>query len=93
METQISKSHQTALFIAPGTHKERTNRLLESLNGKNIKVDVYRPVTTTTSVVARVNDAGVGGSPSVPAAEFDLDLAVKAAREAGYNQILVSVPA
>jgi hypothetical protein len=93
-DVKISKSHRTALFIAPASNSERVNRLLESLNGDNIKVDVYRPVATTSTVVQRVENDGNGvSSYGSDAAEFDVDAIRKEAAAAGYDQILFSVPA
>lgn len=92
MNVNISKDHRTALFIAPGSNSERVSRLKESLNGDNIKVDIYGVSTETTSVVKRVDGAGIFGL-ATPAIEFDIDAIRKEASAAGYDQILFSVPA
>jgi hypothetical protein len=93
MDVLTTKSHRTALVIEEGTHAERTRRLLESLNGANIKVDVYRPAVTTSSVIKRVDNAGNGSADSFDGGspEFDVESIHKELKAAGYAQVLFSL--
>lgn len=86
-------THRTALVIDASTpsssFKERVNRLLESLNGSNIKVDVYSYAPKTASAV-------VSGPPSWETSEVessDFASAVQEVASKGYVQILTSQPA
>lgn len=86
----VSKTHRTALVIdvskaaqAAPDFKERVDRLLQSVNGSNIKCDVY-------------NFDGVTLRPGVPAEGVTSDGAETSleawANEAGYTQLLISRP-
>lgn len=82
------RKHRTALFVdaakraANSEYRERSDRLIQSVNGSNIKVDVFevdgsvvRPLGTTPS--------------STPTSEPDLQAW---ATSQGYTQVLVSQP-
>lgn len=83
----LSRSHRTALFVevsadSSSAFRERTARLAQSLNGTNIKVDVYSKDLATGRVSKGIN---------FPAAvSFDDSDVVELARQAGYTQTLIS---
>ncbi len=83
----ISRSHRTALFVevsadSSSDFRERTARLAESLNGSNIKTDIYSKDVATGRVSAGLNFP--------VAASFGSSDVLELAREAGYTQALVS---
>lgn len=93
------RSHRTALFVdardLDGEFEERTNRLLQSLNGNNIKVDVFAVRGgSPASGVVRVSGSPGSLSDSVagPSSFSGSDLSAWAG-ERGYVQVLLSVPA
>jgi len=86
----VVRKHRTALFIdgpsydAGGAYQERTERLLQSVNGSNIKVDVFR--------VSGSSITPWGASASVDDGVGDKAEALKAwASDLGYDQALVSI--
>lgn len=84
----MAKNHRTCLIIDAssgftGEYKERVERLLQSLNGPNIKTDIYH----TTDGVNLVE-----GQPSAVAAAPVTASAEAAAKALGYAQVLVSKP-
>lgn len=96
----INKFHRTALVIDArkgftGEFAERVGRLLQSLNGGNIKVDIYTlgPVpavqTTTGFTAGPPNTVTAHTSVSAPS----IDDVKGQLRSAGYAQILTSEPA
>lgn len=89
------KSHQTALVIdvrggVSPQFKNRYQRLLESVNGNNIKVDVY----TLRGNATATGPGLVAGSPDEFVApdqdEAEIDLAAWA-KDTEYNLLLVAV--
>lgn len=83
------REHRTALVVdvskpAKSDFTERVNRLRQSLNGPNIKVDVY----TFDGVTLRQGwpDEASGGTPP-SAADFE-----SFAAGLGYTQLLVDSP-
>lgn len=86
MTIAINKSHRTALFLNPEGDKERQARLLESLNGENIKVDVYGIVSTPT--FGRINAVP---DDFTAAPKFDVEVLIREAKAAHYDQVLVAV--
>lgn len=93
----ISKSHRTVLFLDGSalrdnsTYRERALRLAESLNGKNIKVDVH---TVFNGGSVGAGDGIVPGvvtdAPSTSG--FDASALHSLAKENGYDQVLISLP-
>lgn len=90
------REHRTALVIdirsgVTSDFKERYNRLLQSVNGPNIKTDVF----TLRGNVAQTGPGLVSGPPELSAAADvpagEIDLAAWAA-ELGYVQLVVSTP-
>ena len=84
----LNRSHRTALFVevsadSSSAFRERSARLVESLNGSNIKVDIYSQDTATGAVSEGLNFPAA-------AAELDSEDVLSLAREAGYIQALVS---
>lgn len=88
-----SRDHRTALVIdvrngASPQFKERYNRLLQSVNGPNIKVDVFTLRGNATGdgpgLVPGTPDQYV--APNQPSQEIDLDAW---ASELGYDQLIV----
>ena len=88
-----SREHRTALVIdirngAPSQFVERYQRLLQSVNGPNIKVDVY-----TLRGNATASGPGlVAGAPSEYAAPNQPDQSLdlnRWAADLGYDQLLV----
>ena len=89
------RNHRTALVIdtrngVDSKFQERYKRLLQSVNGENIKVDIF----TLRGNAAATGPALVPGSPDdsapadVPAADIDLNAW---AAGLGYDQLLVTV--
>ena len=99
MDLSTQRQHRTALLIdadsLSGAYSERVERLLQSLNGPNIKVDVYavKPgAAVPTGGVVKIkslSEIGVGGAVST-VTDADLQAAAKAA---GYVQVLFTKPA
>jgi len=90
------REHRTALVIdvrngVTGDYANRYGRLLESLNGDNIKVDIF----TLRANAVQSGPALVAGSPNETVApdvqEQEIDLHAWAA-DLGYTQLLVSIP-
>lgn len=89
----MPKNHRTALLIDASKgfanpFAERVNRLLQSVNGPNIKVDVYHlgvGGNVTLQEGAPTSTPAYGSATTVEAAEAQL-------RAQGYDQILVSKP-
>lgn len=92
------RQHRTALFVDArdlSKFEERANRLLQSLNGQNIKVDVFsvRPGNGNGGVVR------VTGSPGSLAVDFDSVVDFDAselsawAKSKGYEMVLFAAPA
>lgn len=82
------RHHRTALFVDAAQrasnkeYRERSDRLIQSVNGSNIKVDVFevdgnvvRPLGTTPQ--------------ATPSSEADVQAWAKSQ---GYTQVLVSTP-
>lgn len=89
MSLPASRSHRTALFVNVSVDssfgfRNRTARLLESLNGTNIKVDIY-----SVDPQGRIS---VGLNFPTEAPDVNVDL-VALATEAGYTQALISTQA
>lgn len=93
MGLPTSRTHRTAVVIdvragVTNTFKERYERLLQSVGGSNIKVDVFTLRGNSTGDGPGLV-AGAPGSASAPEqkpAEIDL----KAwAKDVGYDQLLV----
>jgi len=91
-----SREHRTALVIdvrngVSSDFENRYKRLLESVNGDNIKVDVF---TLRGNLVAS-GPALVSGAPGCSDepddAEQEIDLKAWAA-SLGYTQLLLSIP-
>lgn len=89
-----SKEHRTALVIdirsgVTADFRNRYQRLLESLNGNNIKVDVHtlrgNAANTGPGLVVGGPDAYV--APDQPAQEIDL---LAWAADLGYTMLLVA---
>lgn len=86
-----SREHQTVLFVDAqqransDKYRERSDRLIQSLNGDNIKVDIFEVDGLT------IRPLGMADSPS-EATTTDDDLRAWAAG-IGYSQVLVSMPA
>ena len=82
-------AHRTALLIDAskgfdGEYQERVQRLLQSVNGSNIKVDVFHTVDGKTLVP---------GAPTGTSAVTTDDVPAKAALKAkGYVQVLTAEP-
>lgn len=97
MHIDSNRSHRTALFVdtraVSDEFEQRSNRLLQSLNGDNIKVDVFSVTGTNGGGVVRVS--GQPGSLAVASDPTDLDASELSAwaRDQGYVQVLFSVPA
>lgn len=89
----MPKNHRTALLIDASKgfanpFKERVERLLQSVNGTNIKVDVYHlgvGGNVTLQEGAPSATPAFASATTVEAAEAQL-------RSQGYDQILVSKP-
>lgn len=95
-----TRNHRTALFIDAdavaegGDYAERVGRLLQSLNGENIKTDLFAVKSNGAvaggvqriSSLYDITSTPLNGSPS------DAELAAWAASE-GYVQVLFSKPA
>lgn len=90
---EATVAHRTALVIdasnPAGGFQERVNRLLESLNGPNIKVDVYTYGQKTSSAVT----PGAPSWESSSVESSDFAAAVQEVASKGYVQILTSQPA
>lgn len=91
----VGKTHRTALLIdaadSTSTYQERARRLLESLNGSNIKVDVF---TTATGGGTNINRLEDPKQLDVSNADdfFNPSEFHEWASARGYDQILVSLP-
>lgn len=95
----MGRSHRTALVIdysdpsEPPDYRERVGRLLESLNGVNIKVDVYSyygPAESKPTGLVAGPPKGLS-SYSPPSASFEQEVHNVAVQ--GYSQVLVNRPA
>lgn len=91
----MAKNHRTALLIDASKgftnpFAERVNRLLQSVNGSNIKVDVYH-LGAASSVALNDGPPAAAASTSVASATT-LEQAEATLRSQGYDQILVSKP-
>ena len=81
------KQHRTALVIDvtkgfDGDFKERVNRLLQSVNGQNIKVDIFHFDGSNVKP----------GAPPTPAGTTStVDIDAWAASQ-GYDQLVISKP-
>lgn len=85
----LSRSHQTAVFITPGVKSDRVTRLLQSLNGSNMKADIYTVSETTVTALAITDSHGaVVAGADVPDASDDFDFEGLAS-DAGYNTLIV----
>lgn len=91
-----SRNHRTALVIdvrngASADFQNRYERLLESVNGDNIKVDVF----TLRGNLVQSGPALVAGAPGSAEPDFEEveEIDLKAwARSLGYTQLLLSIP-
>lgn len=90
-----SRKHRTALVIdtrngVDSAFRERYKRLLQSVNGPNIKVDVYtlRPNAIATGPALVPGEPESSTAPDVPAASIDLNAW---ASGLGYDQLVVTV--
>lgn len=93
------RSHRTALFIdadalVDGTYKERVARLLQSLNGANIKTDIFSvsggaPVNGGVKRIGSLAEVAPNGATVKPT---DAELS-QWAKDQGYVQVLTSKPA
>lgn len=91
------RSHRTALFIdadalVDSVYAERVARLLQSLNGQNIKTDLFKVAAGNGAGVVRISsldDAGHNGEVVKPS---DAELSAWA-EDQGYVQVLFSKPA
>lgn len=89
------RSHRTALVVngaaydEGGDYAERVNRLVESLNGPQIKTDIFK--TVGDKVVRCQNSAPL--TPVVEDASASNEASAHAVLSAeGYTQILASAP-
>lgn len=83
----INKNHRTALFInvaadSSSDFRERSARLVESVNGSNIKVDVY-----SVDPFGNITNGLVFPSAQPEAVAVDVQ---SLATAAGYTQVLTS---
>lgn len=90
MGTTISKSHQTLGLILvsesdSSNQRARKARLVESVNGAQIKVDVYSVDAATGEIVG----AGLVYPEAVVATPPSADQLVEVGRNLGYTQTLV----
>lgn len=96
----MPKNHRTALVIdfavdPTAEYQERVNRLLESLNGPNIKVDIYTWYNGSFSYSS--NPKGLVDGPPEPSG-FSSSLpqsfeeVVASVASKGYVQVLTSRP-
>src|SRR5689334_7012030 len=88
----VGKSHRTALVIdgdslSSEVYAERAGRLLQSLNGSNIKTDVF---VARNGEIVRLADPKSLVIPE--AAPFDASEAIAEVSALGYDQVLVSQP-
>lgn len=86
------KSHRTALIVDTtkgysGKFQERVNRLLNSVNGPNIKVDVYTKQSSARETITP--GAPSQTASSSPAATTDPQ---SFAKGLGYDLVLVATP-
>lgn len=99
-----TRSHRTALVIDArkgftGKFKERTNRLLESVNGNNIKVDVYTleggdaitGVSVPATLTLHPGKPGEGVASSTASGSTD-DALEAWANGLGYDMLVVARP-
>lgn len=98
MSTQslpTGRSHQTAVVVdvrsgVSSNFQERYNRFLGSLNGKNIKADIFTLRANSGSsgpaLVAGAPDSV--SAPSTPAADIDLEAWAKSL---GFTQLVLVV--
>ena len=96
MHVNIQKNHRTILFIdardPSGEFEERANRLIASLNGQNIKVDVHAVTNGGASVsVYPVSQIGDIVNHELAGDGFDIKALRQLARDYGYDQALFSV--
>lgn len=95
------RDHRTALFIDVGEEarstdgflSDRVRRLLESVNGSNIKVDVYKVASSGEAGVVRVASIDEILDTAVDVGEFPASELSSWAAERGYTQVLISLPA
>lgn len=89
------RSHRTALvvdgeaFDNNSTYNERVKRLVQSVNGPNIKVDIY---VVRGDKLVRTSDEDVAATVAPVTQSVDASDPIALLREAGYDQILPSVP-
>ena len=86
-----NRSHRTALFVdgnklSAHEYAERAGRLIESLNGGQIKVDLF---VVRDGQATRISSRADLAAPQ-PSSAFPHDALVAAARDAGYTQVLTS---
>ena len=91
---QSARSHRTALFIdgdslGNETYRERVERLLQSLNGPNIKTDLFSVASGNgVSGVVRISSlSDVASGPSAKVTDAEL---LEWASGQGYDQVLFS---
>lgn len=93
----LPKSHRTVLFVdGPAlknnaSYMERVKRLDQSLNGANIKVDIFTvfPEKTTSAGIV----SGIATSPAADDTNyFNNDRLRELGQERGYVQTLISNP-
>lgn len=89
------RSHRTALVIdtrngVDSKFQERYKRLLQSVNGPNIKVDIFtlRPNAVASGPALVPGTPDDSPAPDVPAASIDLNAW---ATGLGYDQLIVTV--
>ncbi len=92
-----TRSHRTALFIdgdaLDGEYKERVQRLLQSLNGPNIKTDLFTvSAGNGNGGVVRIKSLDVSASAAPSSKASDAELTAWA-KDQGYVQVLFSKPA
>lgn len=87
-----SRQHRTALFVdairraKDQEYKERSDRLIQSVNGNNIKVDVFEVEDMT------IRPFGSSSAEATTSDANDEDLRAWAASN-GYTQVIVSMSA
>lgn len=88
------RDHRTALFVdttdASASFQERANRLIESLNGNQIKTDIFVVTNGGVTVERVANGSKIANVPA--SGSFSVVGAREYAREQGYTQVLVSLP-
>lgn len=94
-----TRNHRTALFIDADSlgngseYDERVRRLLQSLNGDNIKTDLFTVASGNgNGGVVRIKTLDVSASAAPASKASDAELTAWAADQ-GYVQVLFSKPA